>query len=189
MELTEHESLFCQGLAIISLIETLDRLDFLNSEYYKENVEFGDNNDIFKEILDKSRLGNPATFQMFFYMLLVMPKEILSGFEETTITSWEVEFKRDINSYSLDVTTTYPGESAEDSTSIQYFRHIRNSVSHFKCTYVEKNDKHYVIFEDENPGNESQKCKIEMLTSDAEKILNFLVKKMMTYLNNRWENR
>lgn len=135
MELTEHESLFCQGLAIISLIKTLDRLDFLNSEYYKENVVFGDNNDIIKEILDKSRLGNPATLQMFFYTLLVMPKEII---EETTITSWEVEFKRDINSYSLDVTTTYPDESAEDSTSIQYFRHIRNSISHSKCTYVEK---------------------------------------------------
>lgn len=186
MELRGHESLICQWLATISLIETLDGLNFLNSEYYKENVVFNVNNDIIKEILDKSRLGNPATFQMFFYMLLVMPKEII---EETTITSWEVEFKRDINSYSLDVTTTYPDESAEDSTSIQYFRHIRNSISHSKCTYVEKNNKQYVIFKDENPGNNSQRCEIKMPTSDAGRIMEFLYQKMMIYLNNRWKNR
>ncbi|WP_314077895.1 hypothetical protein [uncultured Granulicatella sp.] len=116
----------------------------------------------------------------------MMPKEII---EETTITSWEVEFKRDINSYSLDVTTTYPDESAEDSTSIQYFRHIRNSISHSKCTYVEKNNKQYVIFKDENPGNNSQRCEIKMPTSDAGRIMEFLYQKMMIYLNNRWKNR
>ena len=186
MELTEHESLFCQGLAIISLIETLDGLDFLNSEYYKENVVFGDNNDIIKEILDKSRLGNPATLQMFFYTLLVMPKEII---EETTIISWEKEFKREINSDFLHVTTTYTSELRNGLNSIKLFRHLRNSVSHFKCTYVTEGDDNYVIFKDENPSDDSQKCEIKMLTSDAEKLMKFLMEKIMTYLNNRWKNR
>lgn len=186
MELTEHESLFCQGLATISLIETLDRLNFLNSEYYKENVEFNVNNDIIKEILDKSRLGNPATLQIFLYILLVMPKEII---EKATITSWEKEFKKEINSEFLSVTTTYQGESSDNLDSIELFRHLRNSVSHFKCTYVTEDDDNYIIFKDENPSDDSQSCEIKMLTSNAEKLMKFLMEKIMTYLDNRWENR
>ena len=49
MQLKEHESIFCQALAITSLLEELDRTDFLNTDYYNENVEFSANNDNIKK--------------------------------------------------------------------------------------------------------------------------------------------
>ena len=189
MELTEHESIFCQALAITFLLEELDRTDFLNTDYYNENVEFSANNDNVKKILKASGIGNPATLQMFLYVLFVMPKEIFSDLGEGKITSWENEFKRNINSYSITVTTSYPGESNEDLTSIKFFRHIRNSVSHSKCAYERENGNYYVIFKDENQKNSSQKCEIKMKTSDVGKMLKFLQREIMNYLNEQWANR
>ena len=48
MNLTEQESIFCQALAMTSLLGELSNKDFLNSDYYNENITFIGNNDIFK---------------------------------------------------------------------------------------------------------------------------------------------
>ena len=63
MNLTKQESIFCQALAMTSLLEKLSNRDFLNSDYYNENITFVENNDNFKKILKASGLGNPATMQ------------------------------------------------------------------------------------------------------------------------------
>lgn len=189
MNLTEQESIFCQALAITSLLTELSDRDFLNSDYYKKYISFTGNNAIFKEILDRSRLGNPATMQMFLYILLVMPKETLSGLNNSTISSWGNELKTKIPSFSPVVTTTYLGESNSNLTTIDYYRHIRNAVSHSKCVYKTENGRCYVTFIDEKPKQASQHCEIKMLTSDVGKMLGLLQKQIMTYLNAQWSKR
>ena len=135
MNLTEQESIFCQALAMTSLLGELSNKDFLNSDYYNENITFIGNNDNLKKILKASGLGNPATMQMFLYILLVMPKETLSRLDTTTINSWANALKTTIQSFNVNVTTTYPGESSSDLSTVNYYRHIRNAVSHAKCVY------------------------------------------------------
>lgn len=73
MEITENESIFLQALSITSLLAELHNNKFLGSEYYRK-LSFSNNS--FKEILELSGIGNPATMQIFLYILLVVPKEI-----------------------------------------------------------------------------------------------------------------
>ncbi len=186
---TEQESIFCQALAITSLFVELENIDFLNSDYYKKNIIFNTNNDNFKKILSASGIGNPATLQMFLYILLVMPKETLLNLHESTIISWRNELNTEIQSFTPVVNTTYPNESNNDLTSINYYRHIRNAVSHSKCVYKTENGRSYVTFKDENPRVSVQKCEIKMLTNDVGKMLEVLHKQLMTYLNDQMKNR
>lgn len=79
MNLTEQESIFCQALAMTSLLVELSNKDFLNSDYYSENITFAGNNDILQEILKASGVGNPAVIYLLltiidiFEMLFHMP--------------------------------------------------------------------------------------------------------------------
>lgn len=188
MNLTEQECMFCQTLAMTSLITELSGSDFLSSDYYNKNITFGKNDDIFRKILNTSRVGNPATMQMFLYLLLVMPKETLSGIDDKTINLWENNLKTTIQSFSISVTTTYPGESNSDLSTVNYYRHIRNAVSHAKCVYETEEGRTYVTFKDENP-KKSYHCEIKILTSDVGSMLEVLEKQIMTYLNRQWSIR
>ena len=184
MNLTKQESIFCQALAMTSLLEELSNRDFLNSDYYNENITFVENNDNFKKILKASGLENPATMQMFLYILLVMPKETLSGLDDITIDSWENALKTIIQSFNPSVTTTYPGESSGDLSTVNYYRHIRNAVSHAKCVYETEDGRTYVTFKDKNRNPQNQyHCEIKMLTSDVGSMLEVLQNQIMEYLN------
>lgn len=185
MNLNDQEIIFCQALAMTSLLAELSNRDFLSSDYYDENITFDGNDDNFKKILKASGLENPATMQMFLYILLMMPKETLSGLDDKTINSWENVLKTTIQSFNLSVTTTYPGESSSDLSTVNYYRHIRNAVSHAKCVYETEDGCAYITFIDENP-KKSYHCEIKMLTSDVGSILEVLEKQIMTYLNRQW---
>lgn len=182
MNLTEQESIFCQALAMTSLLVELSDRDFLNSDYYNQNIIFAENNDNFQKILKASGLGNPATMQMFLYILLVMPKETLSGLDDRTLNSWENALKTIVSSFSLSVTTTYPGESSSNLSTVNYYRHIRNAVSHANCVYETEKGRTYITFKDEDT-RKLYHCEIKMLTSDAGRILEVLQKQIMIYLN------
>ena len=188
MNLTEQESIFCQALAMTSLLVELSNRDFLNSDYYNKNITFAKNNDNIRKILKASGLGNPATMQMFLYILLVMPKETLSDLDNITINSWEDALKTTIQSFSLSVTTTYPRESSSDLSTVNYFRHIRNAVSHARCVYETEEGRTYITFKDKDQ-KKSYHCEIKMLTSDVGRILEVLQKQIMTYLNRKWSIR
>lgn len=182
MNLTEQESIFCQALAMTSLLVELSDRDFLNSDYYNQNIIFAENNDNFQKILKASGLGNPATMQIFLYILLVMPKETLSGLDDRTLNSWENALKTIVSSFSLSVTTTYPGESSSNLSTVNYYRHIRNAVSYANCVYETEKGRTYITFKDEDT-RKLYHCEIKMLTSDAGRILEVLQKQIMIYLN------
>jgi len=182
MNLTEQESIFCQALAMTSLLVELSDRDFLNSDYYNQNIIFAENNDNFQKILKASGLGNPATMQIFLYILLVMPKETLSGLDDRTLNSWENALKTIVSSFSLSVTTTYPGESSSNLSTVNYYRHIRNAVSHANCVYETEKGRTYITFKDEDT-RKLYHCEIKMLTSDVGRILEVLQKQIMIYLN------
>lgn len=58
--------------------------------------------------------------------------------------------KKNLQLYRLSVTTTYPGESSSELSTIDYYRHIRNAVSHAKCVYETEDGRTYVTFKDKN---------------------------------------
>lgn len=185
MEITENESMFLQGLAITSLPAELSNNSFLESEYYKK-LNFS--NDTFKEILNLSGIGNPATMQMFLYILIVLPKEILKDFDNT----FENKCKVEVNNLCIDLVedttnTTYSGEN--DISSIDYYHHIRNAVSHATCYYKQINGISYVTFKDTHIKDISQYCEITIQTSKVGSIFEKLQLLMMQYINEKIKER
>ena len=118
-----------------------------------------------------------------------MPRESLLSLNEAIINSWANELKTTIQSFSPIVTTTYPNEFNSDLSTIDYYKHIRNAVSHAKCVYKIENERTYVTFKDRDPKKPSYHCEIKMLTSDVGRMLEILQKQIMTYLNSQWNNR
>lgn len=180
MKLTENESIFLQALATTSLIAELNNSDFLNSEYYKK-INFVSNDKIFKEILNNCGIGNPATMQMFLYTLLVMPKEIFKEFDNLTMKNCQKE----INSLCIglvepETNSTYSGEN--NINNINYYGHIRNAVSHAKCSYKKSNGICYVEFYDQNIKNTSETCHIIIKTLYVGTILERLQKQLMEFI-------
>lgn len=178
--LTFEESMFCQALATTELLHLLSDSNFLESDYYK-NLQFPANNDILKDILKHSGIGNPATIQMFLYALLVMPKEILknSEFEENC----GYYFNAIIIEFIYKFETHYSNEANTDLADIDFYNHIRNSVAHSNCCYKTIEGCDYVIFKDEIPSNKEQYCEITIKTADVGTLLTNLQNKMIEYLN------
>lgn len=178
--LTFEESIFCQALATTELLHLLSDSNFLESDYYK-NLQFPANNDPLKYILKHSGIGNPATFQMFLYALLVMPKKILKNSEfERNCGAY---FNAIIIKFIYNFETNYSNEANTDLAHINFYNHIRNSVAHSNCCYKTIEGCDYVIFRDEAPFNKEQYCKITIKTADVGTLLTNLQNKIIEYLN------
>ena len=181
MNITEHESIFCQALAITSLMAELSNTEFLKSEYYKK-MNFQSNDKLIKYILNESGIGNPATMQMFLYALLVMPREL---FEKIDIQNMD-KCKNEINRLcsKLVETATNSTYSRENNiNNIDYYKHIRNAVSHSKCSYTKINGVCYVNFYDTNVRDKNQTCHIIIKTLNVGIILEQLQKQLIEFLN------
>ena len=127
--------------------------------------------------------------QMFLYILLVMPREILNDTNDSWIDQCSSETNVQVANLVQSVSTTYPNESTENPEAINYYRHIRNAVAHSKCSYKTINNTTYVTFIDQNPHNISQRFEITISTSNVGRILSYLQIKIMEYLNTHWAER
>lgn len=181
IESGENEYIFCQAIANLSLLSQLSINNFLGSDYYNtmswSMPEQNQHN--IKTILDRTGMGNPAMMQMFLYVLLVMPKELLGG------DYCKDDFNREVQKYmsSFRYNSTYPGEDTIENAN--YYRHIRNAIAHSKCEYTIDNGKSYVIFRDGNPNNRNEFCKIMIQREDVGKVLDFLMRKLMEVVNEK----
>ncbi|MBE5922494.1 MAG: hypothetical protein E7269_07060 [Lachnospiraceae bacterium] len=182
MKLAPNESILCQALAITSLLGELNNSNFLQSKYY-QNLRFSGNSENFRKILNASGLGNPATMQMFLYVLLVMPKEILKDYAGSYGKQSEMEINQLFLKLVTNVNTTYNNESNSDLTTINFYRHTRNAVSHSRCFYEMVNNVCYITFKDENPKDISKHCEFTIKTADVGCILERLQIQIMNFLN------
>ena len=184
MKITPEESIFYQALATTSLLRELSDNNFLKSDYYNDKCFKSNNDSGFKKILEESGgIGNPATMQMFLYILLVMPKEMLEN-NDSFLNEMKSEINRDFQKYICFVNTTYHGESEDN---IDFYKHTRNAVSHSKCFY-EVDDKGicYVTFKDTNFKDKNQHCEFKIKTADVGTILTNLQIHMIRFLNKRF---
>lgn len=188
MKITENESIFCQALAMTTLLGELSNNDFLHSTYYKK-LSFTGNGDNFKKILEASGLGNPATMQMYLYVLLVMPKETLKDYDNTFMGGCETEINQMFSELAHEVKTSYKNENQNDITTINFYRHTRNAIAHSKCNYKTIGNICYVTFNDVNPHDIDQHCEISIETSKVGVIIEKLQILLMNYLNAQWSTR
>ena len=178
MTMKPENSLLLQCLATTSFLAELSNARFLESEYFERLYL----NPMYKVILKESTLGNPATMQSMLYILLVIPREALSN------TTFRTKYAGKINQKARELIeegtfSTYKDEDSPDK--IDYFRHIRNAVTHARCTYFSEQGKNYVVFSDNN-GNEE--CSIKMECYKVGELLMELQRIILEYLKSDLEN-
>lgn len=171
-KITQEESLLLQCLATSSLLAALENDNFLQSEYFNQ-LDFG--NEGIKHVLIQSGIGNPATMQMMLYALLVVPKELLPNEAYKHLEHSFQEINPEIRKLLTDFETTYKKEK-----EINYIRHIRNAISHCRCTYSTEDSKNYVTFTDQN---RSECCHIKIECIKVGNILMDLQKLILEYYN------
>ena len=170
------EAILSQALTMTALLYELHESNFLKSDFFKNNCfkENNTNNSNFKKILNKHGIGNPATLQIFLYILLVMPKEILND------EQFQNELNEKMKNLDFSIETTYPKKNSN------LYKHIRNAVAHYRCFPTLENNIYSVQFEDVNPNDRKQTCKIKMEISQVELMLVELQKSIMEFLNKKF---
>ena len=173
ISISKEDSLLLQSWSSASMIGHLSNSVFLKSDLYS-NLPLSN---LQRWTIDHSGIGNPAMMQMTLYALLVIPKEILST---DTKEYHRIEHTFNIYaSYLAESGTASTYKNEQDLKEINYYKHIRNSVSHSRCEYYGSDPEFFVHFLDSYQGEE---CHIRMRCNNVGKLLDQLSKIMELYL-------
>ena len=165
---SNDENLIIQQLISISFISELCKSDFLNSEFYK-NMKF--ENDSIKDLIYTIKIDNQGMLLIFLYSLVLIPKEkIYKDYKE----DYEIVNKY-INKIKLSGYSTYTYNNTSD---IQYIRHIRNAIGHGKVEFTEGKSVKFSDY-DKNTG---AKFSVEIALRDIGELLNKLQKILYKYI-------
>ena len=128
---------YCACNAMVLCYSAIDKkiIDFELLKIYSKDIEW----------IEKVGMGNPSTLLMVFYSMIVMPKDIFTANIKNDISIINKKFAQKAQSGTK---SDYKNESTYND--IDYFRHIRNAVSHGRVegigkdrvTFTDKNDKH-----------------------------------------------
>ncbi len=175
ISISKEDSLILQSWSSASMIGHLSNTGFLKSNIYL-NLPLSA---LQRWTIDHSGIGNPAMMQMMLYALLVIPKEILSA---------DVKEYHRIE-HTFNIYASYLAEEGTVSTykneqileNINYYKHIRNSVSHSRCEYYGSDPEFFVHFLDNNQFS-GEECHIRIRCDNVGKLLDELSKIMELYL-------
>lgn len=140
---TSEESMLLSTYFTTAFLAELHNNNFLESDYYK-NMKFQDQ--FIKKTFPSIGIGNQGTALMTLYAMLILPKEAL-------LNKYPSEFNN-LNQ-TIDKIKTHSFSTYElDETSINYHRHIRNSLAHFNVDF--DNMSKSFIFVDKNTKNKGK---------------------------------
>ena len=106
----------------------------------------------------------------------------MSNIDKQIEGTWKTKMDSFISTIpSISVSSNYKGENSANLSTIAFYRHIRNAISHSKCCYTKKDESYYVTFSDEDK-NRSFRCSIKMSTMYAGKIMEKLQELIIDYL-------
>lgn len=179
MDNVEKKSLLCQTIATAGLIQQLAETNFLNSDYYRSLTfdGLGTDGKILKGILNQSGIGNPATMLMYLYGLLVMPKELFK-----TNSQVDGVLKDTTNQFLSSCAVVLESTYQSDNPAFNYYRHLRNAVSHALYSFESPNNTSYTIFCDEN-SRTAERCKFRVNTEDMGILLSKIQYKLIELYN------
>jgi len=180
---TDEESMTYLTIANITLLTSLYTNGFLNSDYYR-NMRWRqslENVSIIKNILEQRGLDNPSMMLMQMYGLFVLPKELLGAEYEGLCKNG---FDTLIIQKQKGVQTTYQNEDSNNLQSINFYRHIRNAISHARYDYYTLDGAAYVRFKDSSSNN-TQQFSVDILTEDISDLCDYLCNTLMEFVNNR----
>ena len=181
----EKDSIMLQNLAIVKLLETLHKNDFINSEYF-EKLEFDDI--AYKNIFYEIGLNNTSTLLLTLFLLLNQLLEFKSKGENIQLDDVDNLVRSRIVSIDFD------GECLPKK--FDFIKYIRNSIAHYNTSFKTYNEMTLVTFGSEifikvDGKNNKQKrnIKIGMYTNDVGMILDYLYFKIIKHLNDKYHSK
>lgn len=173
MNNNDKKSLLGQTFATLGLMQQLDQIDFLHSRSFQALpfTGLGTDGETLKKILLESGIGNPAIMLMFLYALLVMPKELFSDNSAN-----DEQLRYETNIYLSECAEIIESTYLSDSDQLDYYRHLRNSVTHAKFIFQQCAGGNYVIFCDEK---REERCSFKVTTQDMGILLSKLQYKLI----------
>ena len=176
----EKVSLLLQNQANVFLLSKLLKPIFLKSAVFNDLTS---DNQFFRDVIERSGLGNPAMMLMMLYALLVVPKELLSQSANCEMKQRIDKIDPLIANLAEDGTSsTYPNE--ENKEKIKYSRHMRNAISHARAHFFSENERNYVEFRD-CIGNPAKVCSIKIECYKVAKIMDTLIAIMNQYTTDK----
>lgn len=150
MAISQETDLILQSYFSVVLITELKNNNFLESDFYK-HMNF--NTPGIKELIkQKISIDNQGMLLMFLYAMLVIPKELIGN-------KYKKEYS-DINQYLNGIAKNTHTDYEDDSPTINYLRHIRNSVAHSRVEFLPNK---YIVFNDnDNKRNNSFRTEIDL---------------------------
>jgi hypothetical protein len=170
-ELTQEGNLLIQTYFTTAFLRELANDDFLNSDYYK-NMNFQDK--YIKDELPSIGIENQGSLLIFLYTMLVIPKELLTNL-------FNDDFNK-LNEMIEDIKSEAISNYNSDEHSIDYIRHIRNSIAHARVEFISNKS---VIFKD---NNNTYECTIEIPLSKIGLFLTELQKIFFKYIQQLQQN-
>ncbi|MGL5599003.1 MAG: HEPN family nuclease [Aeromonas sp.] len=126
---SREENQIIQTYISFKFLYELHSSGFVNSPEFKK-LHFNDS--YVQEQVSKNGIFTQGMIPPILYMLLVMPKEMLS---DQLKNDYDCINKK-VSAMSLSTTTTY----LSDKKGVDYLRHLRNAVSHMNVEYISDNN-------------------------------------------------
>lgn len=176
----QYDSYLLQALATTGLISALANTNYLDEKHFNE-LKF--DNESLKDIVKLSGIENPATLQMFLYALLVVPYELNKNHELNMKFN---ELNQFIEKYIINSQSNYP----DDKNGIKFVKHIRNSISHSKCSFNSNDSECFITFFDHDDSRgRSYKCDFTIRTEDIGKLLEEIQFIIFDYFKNKYPDK
>jgi HEPN pEK499 p136 len=177
--ITQEDNLILQTYYTFILLMELgdEKNNFLNSDYYNRmQLDLA-----VRQGLNEITVQNQGSLLMALYAMLVIPKELL-----------EKEYKNEykgintfLRGHIAETITSYPKEDETDLSSIDFVRHIRNSVSHARVSFE---PHQFIMFIDrrvDQNGDLKAEFSTKLPLAKVGEFLNELQKVHLKYIENR----
>jgi len=174
MSLSQADNLIIQSYTTTAFLADLENIKFVETECFK-NLQIDPN---IKELLPQIHIGNCGNLLLTLYSMLIIPKELIEKSFPTEFAS----LNGIVKSIQSKESSNY--DSDTKNRTIDYIRHIRNSVAHANVEFTDDS----VIFLDINKrkskkGKEIiEKCSITIPLSEIGKLLEDLKKIFLLFI-------
>jgi len=173
MKLDDKDNLVVQSIAIGSLLLELKNKNFIESDYFLKNYNFG-----FKDILRKMTLDSQGVVIVLMYIFFVIPKEVYANKVLNDEINKFIENKINDKIYVLDI---------DDYADNDYIKHIRNAIAHLHFVFEpERTLSLWDTMQDKN--KKIYKFKLNMPLQEIHILFDEIYKLLINYYNNRQEN-
>jgi hypothetical protein len=143
-QITQEDNLILQSYYTVVLLNAISKNKLENSDYF-ENLDIVSP---IKSAIKEIGVDNQGCALMVLYAMLVLPKELIEN-------EFSIEYES-VNEFlqneMVSVETNYRNEDKDDVSTINFVRHLRNSVAHARVSFTPNISMQF----SDSRGNQSQ---------------------------------